>query len=501
MSYRSGLQANLVKAGATPSVSFDELSTNLAALREEVSRAAVLPERLNVQATLAAAAQLLATADESVERRELVIISDFQRANWAAADFSILPAETRIELESLAPQTALANLAVLRVGATGRPTVGESAHIEVEIGNFTPAARRVELRNHARPVGIPAFGRLSSRRQVDAVAGSTGALGRLARRRSAAGRCGRRLGADDRRPFVVEVHPPPVYDLMTRQNPDDPTASSFYVERALAPYRSGGEQSGARVARVDPANVDTQALAACDLILLDHPGKLPLATNQLLASLLRRGRAIFYLAAEPLDATNIKQISDLAGRGLQLPVEFLPPESGKLRRELFLMEVRRDQSPFHDSGRQRERRPRVAAIWRRAGLAPSGRALADDVVAQYNDRSAALVVCSSDAGVMAIWNADLASSNFPASPLFVPLLNELVDRLVGQRQRSTAVTSGETMAMNLPAEVTGVANLKITGPDGFCRTGHGRTGRRGFGDRVAKPCRDAAGRLSRRARR
>ena len=53
-------------------------------------------------------------------RRELVIISDFQRSNWAAVDFAVLPEDTLIQLESVAPPEPLANLAVLRVGTIGR---------------------------------------------------------------------------------------------------------------------------------------------------------------------------------------------------------------------------------------------------------------------------------------------------------------------------------------------------------------------------------------------
>ncbi|HEU5430194.1 MAG TPA: VWA domain-containing protein, partial [Thermomicrobiales bacterium] len=76
---RSGLQANLILAGATPQSVFDRTSSNFAALRDALSEAAVLPERLNVQAALNRAAEMLARPGEGPEvRRELIVVSDFQ---------------------------------------------------------------------------------------------------------------------------------------------------------------------------------------------------------------------------------------------------------------------------------------------------------------------------------------------------------------------------------------------------------------------------------------
>src|SRR4051794_7746260 len=52
LSEQPGLQANLVLAGASPRPVFDTPSGNFQALRAEVARAEVLPERLNVQAAV-----------------------------------------------------------------------------------------------------------------------------------------------------------------------------------------------------------------------------------------------------------------------------------------------------------------------------------------------------------------------------------------------------------------------------------------------------------------
>ena len=88
---------------------------------------------------------LAPTSDQDKRRRELVIFSDFQRSSWAKADFSALPAETVIKLESTAPKEPLPNLAVLRAVAHADSARAGSVRVEVEVGNFTPAARKMTV--------------------------------------------------------------------------------------------------------------------------------------------------------------------------------------------------------------------------------------------------------------------------------------------------------------------------------------------------------------------
>src|SRR5205823_2133502 len=89
-----------------------------------------------------------------------------------------------------------------------------------------------------------------------------------------------------------------------------------------------------------------EALTAASLLVLDHPGKLAAETINLLASMLRRGRGMLYVAAEPVDATNLKLLADAAGNDLKMPVEFQPPSANQVREQLFLLDVRKDQPPF-----------------------------------------------------------------------------------------------------------------------------------------------------------
>jgi hypothetical protein len=88
--------------------------------------------------------------------------------------------------------------------------------------------------------------------------------------------------------------------------------------------------------------------------------------------------------------------------------------------------------------------------------------LIDDVFATYSDRSACLVVTQCGAGTLAVLNADLPRSTLPASPVFVPLVGELITRLLSHRGGLNECASGEAMTAFLPAEAGTLAGLALT---------------------------------------
>jgi hypothetical protein len=271
------------------------------------------------------------------------------------------------------------------------------------------------------------------------------------------------LPADDSRPFVLDVRPLPTFALVTRQRAEERPSSSYYLERALAPLAPRSGRPETRVTRLDPAQPDDGTLAAADVVVIDHPGRFGADVARRLAALLKRGRGILYATAEPQDATNLKLITDAAGADLRLPVEFVPPAAGQRRRDLFLANVRHDQPPFLAFGES----PGWADGLRFGGGLSSRRldgGLADDVVATYGDRSACLVVTTCGDGVLAVLNADLGASNLPTAPVFVPLVGELTNRLLGQRRGGDAIPCGEPAATYLPAAAGTVAGLQLSGP-------------------------------------
>ena len=452
---------------------FDGLSTNFEALRDELARCRALPQRLDVNRALDLAARLLApTSDSDHRRRELIVVSDFQRTTWAKADFSPLSNDTQIQLESTAPAEPLANLAILRVEGRSAGSQGNML-VEVEVGNYSPTARKVavevvlggsrwQLSGTCPPGGRTSLSEQIGVRQSGWQSGEARLLG-----------VDDALAADNVYPFTLHVRPQTSYVLMTRQPVRHKASSSLFLECALAPT----EASRKSVLRVDPATFDRTTAAAGDVILLDHPGKLSDETVKLLAGLLQRGRPIVYVASELVDATNLKRLSAAAGSGLQMPVEFVPPPAGQIRRDLFLTSVRRDSPPFSVFG---DDVTTMIGGLRFAGGLSSRRletGMEAEVLATFNDGSAGIVLTSADAGGLAVINADLAASNLPKTAAFVPLLSELVTQMLQRRGATDLVYCGEPLVARLPTEAGSAAGLRVCGPDDA--GGDARAGRYG----------------------
>ncbi|MBN1911750.1 MAG: BatA and WFA domain-containing protein [Pirellulales bacterium] len=463
--YRPGLQANLILAGATPKTVFEGPSTNFDALRDELDTCRALPERLDVNRALDAAGKMLAAAGPNdTRRRELVVVSDFQRANWAMADFARLPEDTQIQLESVAPVETPPNVAILRAGVRGRNSLGTAAQLEVEVGNFTNTTRKVTVEV---TVGGSAY-RLNTTcpPQRKTVLSEPITLRHLGWQPGEAKLTAidDAMAADDTRCFVVQIRPRPVYALITREPDGRRTSSSFYLQRALAPDGRSEESASAQVVRLDPANLDQARLAPVDLILLDHPGKLSDESIRLLAALLRRGRPIIYVTGESIDATNLKLLADAAGSGLQMPVEFVPPDRGRDRRNLFIQTVSHTRPPFNAFGDKLD--SLTSTLRFNGGLDSRKRdgGVADDVLATYSDDSACLVLTSSDAGVLATLNADLAASRGLINGPIVPLLDELIQQMFAFNRSDRTTECGEPLLAYLPNEAGAAAGLRIVPP-------------------------------------
>ncbi|MEX0725741.1 MAG: BatA and WFA domain-containing protein [Planctomycetaceae bacterium] len=463
--YRPGLRVNLILAGASSRSAFEQPSQNFEALRDELSQASVRPERLDINRAIAKAAEMLALESENDDRgRELVIISDFQRSNWARADFSPLPQQTQIQLQAAGSDAAPANVALLRSQIRKRTAAGEATQLEIEIGNYSSVDQRVATEVVVGDATFRVEGMCPANRRTTFVqeiqlrqTGWQIGTARLTKINDA-------LAADDERAFIVEVRAKPLYSLLTRQSADHRPSSSYFLERALAPDSDRPEEASVRVVRIDPVNVNRDSFAAADLIVIDHPGKMSADNVTLFADLLRRGLPILYVAGETIDATNLHLLVEAAGGGLQMPVAFTPPSQDQPRHGLFLTSVRDDAAPFEIFG---ESRQAMTGRLRFGGGLNSSRlenTLDDDVLATYNDGTACLVLTFFDAGALAVLNADLARSNIATSEAFVPLLDQLVERLLQRRTTVTEATGGEPIVIRLPADVGPASELQIVGP-------------------------------------
>jgi hypothetical protein len=472
LEYRRGMKCDLILAGARPTSVFTRASTNFPVLRDELARARVRPERLAVQEALNLASQIIAREEGNAKlHTEVAIVSDFQRSNWGSADFSVLPAGTHIELESAAPDETPPNLAILRVAAQGRAEMGRDLRLEVEVGNFSNSPQTItvdlllgdENRQFAGLCGPYSKTVLTGEIALRQAGWQTGEA------RLIAG--GDALAPDNTRPFVVDVRQSARISLVTRESATKRPSASYFLERALAPFyaEATGDPdapSGAGIPRLDPARIDRDALAAADLLVVVQPGRLSEDAVNQLASAIRRGRGILYVASDSADAANLQLLAARTSSLLKLPVEFLPPSARQSRRNRLLAKVTGQQSPFQIFG---DDLTALTETLRFSGgldtrATPGG--LAEDLLAQFDDGSAFLVSATMDAGGLMVLNADLAASNLPLSPLYVPLLGEIVQKLLGQGRRAAEIACGEPFALSLPPDAATAAELNVTRPDG-----------------------------------
>jgi len=465
---RARLKANLILAGAQPQRVFESLSGNFADLRRELARAEPRPEQCEAQKALVAAADILGrSAGGPEQRRELIVVSDLQQSNWQHADFSVLPEDTVIRVESVAAEKTPPNLAILRAGIAHRAEFSRPGRLEVEVGNYSETPREVTVdvllaETSHRLVGLcPAGGSvvLSGETTLQTAGWQTGEAMLVGVEDA--------VQADNSRVFVVEVCPRPTYGLVTREEPDRRPSSSYYLERALAPQPWRRAEPGRQVVRVPPSQVNREMLALADLLVVNRPGKLAPDAIRLLAALVGRGKPLIYVASEMIDATNLKLLVEAAGADIRMPVEFAPPPTRRTARGLSLAGFERGAPPFSVFGSQ------VGALieplrfarcldsrWVEGGLR-------DDVLASYSDGTAGLVWTGCGAGAVVVLNADLAESNLARSPAFVPLLGEITGNLLDRRKWVHATHCGESITAWLPPDAGTAASLSISGPAGF----------------------------------
>ena len=129
-----------------------------------------------------------------------------------------------------------------------------------------------------------------------------------------------------------------------------------------------------------------------------------------------------------------------------------------------LVDVRKDAVPFRVFG---EQTARLLGPLRFGGGLVSRRlerGLADEAAAGLSDGSTFLLVTSCGAGRIGVLNTDLLAGNLPASPAFVPLVNELAARLIGGGAVLEGFVIGDAATFPLPPNAGPSSGLRIEGP-------------------------------------
>lgn len=466
LTYRPGLLLSMIFAAAKPRTVFETPSRNVDALRDELSQVQPLPQQCNLNAAIALAAQIFEeSSDKPNTHHELVIVSDLQRSTFAAADFSSLPKDTHIQLESTALDEPPCNIGVLAVRCPAVSRVGAETVLEVDIGNYCPSARNVQVRINVgdatdRLEGICPPGTVTTLAKKIVLPTEGWVVGE-----ATILSVDDAIAADNVRAFSLQIRPAPLFAMITRQADDNTPTSSYFLSRALAPYAKDAARSTERIIRMNSDAPDEEALSRADLVTLVCPGTLRPESIQTLTAMLKRGVPMLYAASEPADAINLKNLANALGRDWRVPVEFAPRSGVGGSKSLMVADVRQTVSPFRIFG---DRLPSIIKPLRMKRVLDSRRVnegLGDDILATYSNGAAFVTRGDCGASVATIMNVDLAASNFPASTGFVPIITEIVTDAIQRRGADTDILCGESFSTYLPGAKSR-AGLSVSTHDG-----------------------------------
>ena len=470
LKYDASMKANVLLAGANPSPVFDGPTTNLTALREALTEADVRPERLRVQQALNRVTEMFEQSDPD-SQLELVVVSDFQRSNWATVDFSVLPASCETKLESVTSDDKAANIAVLGLTANGRVEAGTEADVSVRLGNYSDTPRSVRVEVSLGSVVIPLEGYCAARSETSIVgrvpiAGDGWHTGtaRIVSANDA-------LPADDSTAIGLQAWPQPRLAILTRDKKDKTGSTAWYVERALGASIASTDTDA--LFFVDAGDPDIEALRTADIVVAARPGRFSSDVTTVLTAMMQRGRSLMYIASDQLDATNLNDIISSLGSAASMPVEYLPRPGDRGGTQRFLTSVDRRRSPFIVFGD--ELAAAIRSLEFTGGLMSrsTSEGLADDVRATLSDQSSFLSVTSAGQGKLAVLNVDLERSNLARTPVMVPLLGELISQdLASFEGNPDPFRCGEPFTLQLGVGEEYLEDLSVTGPAGTVSERH-----------------------------
>ncbi|OGV47209.1 MAG: hypothetical protein A2X46_03865 [Lentisphaerae bacterium GWF2_57_35] len=160
----AGDTANVVWMKAKPEAVFPSSGINFSYLRDSLRRARVTSEAADVASALKLGVDLLSGLPG---RKEICILSDFQKTNWEGVDFKLPPEYKLFTVRvgaSDGDNRALARLTAQPV----EPLAGETLTLYAEVRNFSPSPRKATVylnfdeRHEQQEVSLEAWGQAAA---------------------------------------------------------------------------------------------------------------------------------------------------------------------------------------------------------------------------------------------------------------------------------------------------------------------------------------------------
>jgi hypothetical protein len=455
---QKGDAASLILMSAPPRVVVGEPSANLSAVAEEV-RALELPHGgADFAATLAKLDEILQAT--TLEQTEIYFITDLQKASWLAAGG---PADVPLQ-ELAAKIAARANLVMIDLGQGSADnlavtsfnaedpfaTVGRDCRFSVSFRNFGRTNRS------ALGVALSVNGELQDRRTVDLPAGEHATLV-LSHAFETPGL------------YLVEVHLEddslPIdnhrwLSMNVKESVNvllvdgEPSGERFgsetdYLRFALAPETvSLSSKSAMNPVVVRESEFLETDLSRFDCVVFANVGQFTDSEARAVHSLLRHGGGAIWFLGDQVDSQSYNRALYRDGQGI-LPIQLGARVGDALLRQSFVLFDPRDYThtivqPFRGATQGGLLTTKVFE-YVRMELPEHSSA---QVALAYEGGDSAIVTAPVERGRIAMvsTSADIEWTNWPFWPSYVPIMNELVNYTVADRDRDHSVTVGQTLA-------------------------------------------------------
>jgi len=305
---RPGDQANLILMETTPRTSYDSLSGNLFLLRKDVRNARLTQEHADIDAALAEAVQQLNSDGRG--RKEIYLISDFQRSNWASVDFGKVSPDIQLAFVEVGPDDA-ENSSIVDVALLpASPTVSETVEIVCKVANYSNRERRIPLQLKFQD-GKVLTQEVALEPRTTTSVGFHVQIDKPGHYECRANIPQDGLEVDDRRFFTFAVADKINILLVTDEDPDDRKNAGRFLNRAVNPFLQ--DQHATAVASViRSGQLDTLTLARAQVVIISGINELSPTTAKVLIDYMANGGSVAYFHVEGAAAHNLKLLEDIS---------------------------------------------------------------------------------------------------------------------------------------------------------------------------------------------
>jgi len=467
---------DVVYAAARPRAAFGQLSSNFAAIRQELQKFQPTCERADLAAALAKAGEVLASHQGA---RRVVLLSDMQKSNWGelAVDPKILPAGTALTVVPVSAKTA-ANVALsaARVEPLA-PIMNQQARVLVTVHNYTGAPRKVEVEASLadKSLGKQTTAEIEPGSAAELAFSVTfGSEGQHAVVFSCTDADS--LRSDNHAFLAVRTVRRLPVAVVGDDSPSQPGSATYFMLRALAPR--GDQNDPYEVRYLSSADLSYSRINDVQAVFVGHVGALSQASLQALAMYANQGGGVVFFCGDGPVKENLQALRDLDRHANILPLELLSQNDLTLEGGQALAVKSADAPPgatpaapaadsrqllhdFDGPARAALGQVRFTKVW---FARPSNDPLARTLLTFADQSTPALAMRYVGSGklVLANFSPSLACSDLGKHGCFVALVHAIAEYVRPQRT-AAAPLAGEPLRLSVDAAG---GEFAATGPDG-----------------------------------